>query len=69
MKTIVRRMLDKSDTLMDEADESNDATGFGKAFLSGAIEGLAEGFFIAGAINAIFNVVHFVDSLSTERRV
>ena len=69
MKTIVRRMLDKSDTLMDEADKSNDVTGFGKAFLSGVVEGLAEGFFIAGAINAIFDVVHFVDSLSTKRRV
>lgn len=69
MKTIVRCMLDKSDTLMDEAYESNDATSFGKAALSGVIEGLAEGLFIAGAINAIFNVVHFVDSLSTKGRV
>ena len=69
MKTIVRCMLDKSDTLMDEAYESNDATSFGKAILSGVIEGLAEGLFIAGAINAIFNVVHFVDSLSTKGRV
>ena len=69
MKTIVRCMLDKSDTLMDEAYESNDVTGFGKAALSGVIEGLAEGLFIAGAINAIFNVVHFVDSLSTKGRV
>lgn len=69
MKTIVRCMLDKSDTLMDEAYKSNDATSFGKAVLSGVIGGLAEGFFIAGAINAIFNVVHFVDSLSTKGRV
>ena len=69
MKTIVRCMLDKSDALMDESYESNDVTGFGKAFLSGAVEGLAEGLFIAGAINAIFNVVHFVDSLSTKGRV
>ena len=69
MKTIVRCMLDKSDTLMDEAYESNDAASFGKAVLSGVIEGLAEGLFIAGAINAIFNVVHFVDSLSTRGRV
>lgn len=69
MKTIVRRMLDKSDALMDEADKSNDAASFGKAFLSGVVEGLAEELFIAGAINAIFNVVHFVDSLSTKRRV
>ena len=69
MKTIVRHMLDKSDTLMDEADELGMIKGCGKAFLSGVVEGLAEGFFIAGAINAIFNVVHFVDSLSTERKV
>lgn len=69
MKTIVRCMLDKSDTLMNEAYKSDDATSFGKAVLSGVIEGLAEGLFIAGAINVIFNVVHFVDSLSTERRV
>ncbi len=69
MKTIVRCMLDKSDTLMNEAYKSDDATSFGKAVLSGVIEGLANGLFIAGAINAIFNVVHFVDSLSTERRV
>ena len=68
MKTIVRRMLGKSDALMDEAIESNDATSFGKAALSGAIEGLAEGLFLAGAINAIVNVVHFMDSLSTKRR-
>lgn len=69
MKTIVRCMLDKSDTLMNEAYKSDDATSFGKVVLSGVIEGLAEGLFIAGAINTIFNVVHFVDSLSTERRV
>lgn len=69
MKTIVRRMMHKSDELMDEANQSNDATSFGKAVLSGVIEGLANGLFIAGAINAIFNVVHFVDSLSTKRRV
>ena len=69
MKTIVRCMLDKSDTLMDEAYKSNDATSFGKAVLSGVVEGLAEGLFIAGAINVIFNVVHFVDSLSTNVRV
>ena len=69
MKTIVSCMLDKSDTLMDEAYASDAATSFGKAILSGVIEGLAEGFFIAGAINAIFNVVHFVDSLSTKGRV
>ena len=68
MKTIVRRMLDKSDTLMDEADKSNGITGCGKAFLSGAIEGLAEELFIAGAIYTIFDVVHFVDSLSAKRR-
>lgn len=68
MKTIVRRMLGKSDALMDEAIESNDATSFGKAVLSGAIEGLAEGLFLGGAINAIVNVVHFMDSLSTKRR-
>ena len=69
MKTIVRRMMHKSDDLMDDAIKSDDATSFGKAFLSGAVEGLAEGLFIAGAINAIFNVVHFVDSLSTKGRV
>ena len=69
MKTIVRRMLDKSDTLMDEAYESNDVTGFGKTVLSGAVEGLAEGLFMAGAINVIFYLVHFVDSLSTKGRV
>ena len=69
METIVRRMMRKSDELMDEAIQSNDATSFGKAVLSGVVEGLANGLFIAGAINAIFNVVHFVDSLSTKRRV
>lgn len=69
MKTIVRCMLDKSDTLMDKAYKSNGVTGFSKAVLSGAVEGLAEGLFIAGAINIIFNLVHFVDSLSTKGRV
>ena len=69
METIVRRMMHKSDELMDEAIQSNDATSFGKAVLSGVVEGLANGLFIAGAISAIFNIVHFVDSLSTKRRV
>lgn len=69
MKTIVRCMMRKSDELMDDAIQSNDATSFGKAVLSGVVEGLANGFFIAGAINFIFNAVHFVDSLSIKRRV
>ena len=44
---IVRRILSKSDDLTKEAYES-DNIGYGKAFLSGVIDGFVDGAFVIG---------------------
>ena len=45
---IIRRILSKSDDLTKEAYESDDIKGFGKACLSGFIEGFVDGAFVIG---------------------
>lgn len=54
---IVRRILSKSDDLMKEAHESGNIKGYGKACLSGFIEGFVDGTFVLGTaciIKAIY---------------
>lgn len=45
---IVRRILSKSDDLTKEAYESDNIKGYGKAFLSGIIDGFVDGAFAIG---------------------
>ena len=45
---IVRRILSKSDDLTKEACESDNIKGYGKAFLSGVIDGFVDGAFVIG---------------------
>lgn len=45
---IARHILNKSDNLMKEAYESNDIKSYGKAFLSGIIDGFVDGAFVIG---------------------
>lgn len=45
---IVRRILSKSDDLTKEAYESDNIKGYGKAFLSGVIDGFVDGAFVIG---------------------
>lgn len=45
---IVRHILNKSDNLMKEANESDNIKGYGKAFLSGVIDGFVDGAFVIG---------------------
>ena len=45
---IAKRILSKSDDLMKEAYESDDIKGYGKAFLSGVIDGFVDGAFVIG---------------------
>lgn len=44
----VRHILNKSDNLMKEANESDNIKGYGKAFLSGVIDGFVDGAFVIG---------------------
>ena len=44
----VRRILNKSDNLTKEAYESDNIKGYGKAFLSGVIDGFVDGAFVIG---------------------
>ena len=46
--SIVRYILNKSDNLMKEAYESDNVKGYGKAFLSGVIDGFVDGAFVIG---------------------
>ena len=45
---IVRHILNKSDNLMKEIYESDNIKGYGKAFLSGIIDGFVDGAFVIG---------------------
>lgn len=45
---IIRYILSKSDELMKEAHESGNIKGYGKACLSGFIEGFVDGAFVIG---------------------
>ena len=47
---IVRRILNKSDNLTKEAYESDNIKGYGKAFLSGVIDGFVDGAFVIGTV-------------------
>lgn len=53
---IVRRILNKSDNLMKEADESSKMKGCGKAFLSGIIDGFVDGAFVIGTVCIIKSI-------------
>ena len=50
---IVRRILNKSDELMKDADESGKIKGCGKAFLSGVIDGIVDWAFVMGTAHII----------------
>ena len=47
---IVRHILNKSDNLMKEAYESDNIKGYGKAALSGFIDGFVDGAFVIGTV-------------------
>lgn len=57
---IVRRILNKSDNLMKEADESGKIKGYGKAFLSGVIDGFVDGAFAIGTVRIIKSIYSII---------
>ena len=50
---IAKHILNKSDNLMKEAYESDDIKSYGKAFLSGVIDGFVDGAFVIGTVHII----------------
>lgn len=53
---IIKRILNKSDDLMKEAYESDNIKGYGKAFLSGVIEGFIDYTFVMGTVHIIKSI-------------
>ena len=54
--SIVRYILNKSDNLMKEAYESDNIKGYGKAFLSGIIDGFVDYTFVMGTVRIIKSI-------------
>ena len=57
---IVRHILNKSDNLMKEAYESDNIKGYGKAFLSGAIDGFVDYTFVMGTVCIIKSIYSII---------
>lgn len=53
---IVRHILNKSDNVMKEAYESDNTKGYGKAFLSGIIDGFVDYAFVMGTVRIIKSI-------------
>lgn len=54
--SIVGYILNKSDNLMKEAYESDNIKGYGKAFLSGVIDGFVDYTFVMGTVRIIKSI-------------